>query len=176
MTDERTKTSDAMTRREFLKLAGTSVLGLLWLPVTGRGLAAQPSPTSQEISTLGRVLNNRTTLRNKPSFDSEIIKHYYHDLIVPITGITLGLEPDDYNRVWYVVNKGEGYVYSGGVQPVEVRDNPVIDFVTKTGRLAEVTVPYSEAYWSYRSATSVAYRMYYGTTHWVTSIEKSKDG
>ncbi len=169
-----------LTRREFLQRAGASVLGVAALPFW-RGLERlfaldAPRPANQEISTLGRVLNNRTTLRDKPSFDSKIIKHYYFDLIIPITGITLGLVPDEYNRVWYVVNDGEGYVYSGGVQPVEVQENRVIDSIGKTGRLAEVTVPYTEAYRSYRSLSSVAYRLYYGTTHWVYSIETGKDG
>lgn len=166
-----------LTRRDFLKLAGLSALSLALPPLPAApGRAAITTPQSEAITTLGRVLNNRTTLRTKPTFDSEIIKHYYYDLIIPITGVTLGLEPGDYNRVWYVVNDGEGYVYSGGVQPVEVVENEVASRVPKTGRLAEVTVPYTEAFWSYQSAAHVAYRLYYGTTHWVYSIETSKDG
>lgn len=181
MKDPRANDPNHLTRREFLKLAGVSLLGLFLPPIPGLdrlpqhglpGLALQ----DQEVTALGRVLNNRTTLRDKPSFDSKILKHYYYDLILPITSITLGLDESDYNRIWYVVNEGEGYVYSGGVQPVEVRYNRAEDTFPKNGKLAEVTVPYTEAVWSYKSPNSVAYRMYYGTTHWVYSVHHAKDG
>jgi hypothetical protein len=165
-----------LSRRSFLTLAGTSLLGLFWLPLLDAGTRVLPSEQAPDVSTLGRVLNNRATLRDKPSFNAKILKPYHIDLILSVTGVTLGEDNTDYNRIWYEIENGAGYIYSGHVQPVEVHQNEVLRAIPENGRLAEVTVPYTDARWYPLATARVAYRLYYSTTHWVFAIEQDKEG
>jgi len=63
---------------------------------------------------------------------------------MPITDITVGDETPAYNRVWYNLD-GQGYAHSGVIQPVQVRINDPDDDIPPAGRLAEVTVPFTDA-------------------------------
>lgn len=172
---------DRISRRAFLKLAGTSLLGLFWLPLLQAGPRrilplARSSEQAPEVSTLGRVLNNRATLRERPSFNVKIRKALKIDQIIQVTGVTLGEDNTDYNRIWYVVDGDGGYVYSGHIQPVEIRSNAVEQTFPQNGRLAEVTVPYTDARWWYDSTAKAAYRLYFSTTHWVYAAMQDEKG
>jgi lipoprotein-anchoring transpeptidase ErfK/SrfK len=85
---------------------------------------------------------------------------------LPITEITVGdLEPT-YNRIWYKIAE-EGYAHSGGLQPVKTQLNEPVLKIPDGGVLAEVTVPYTDAFWGPGQQNKFAYRFYYETTHWV---------
>ncbi|NPV56978.1 MAG: L,D-transpeptidase [Anaerolineae bacterium] len=163
-----------ISRREFLQLAAAGMLALLFSPKTTFASAGQLNPAIQ-IPRLGRVLVNNLKLYERPSLKSKAIKTYYKDLIHPIMGVTLGDDEPLYNRIWYNVND-EGYVHSGGMQPVEVRTNTPEQSMPAKQILAEVTVPYTEAFWGASVWSRVAYRLYFGTTHWVTGVSIDKQG
>jgi lipoprotein-anchoring transpeptidase ErfK/SrfK len=80
-----------------------------------------------------------------------------------------GDEGNPFNKKWFQLN-GEGYTYSGWVQPVETAYQPPEFDIPGVGRLGEITVPFSvtrldPGYWAKNG-----YRVYFGTTHWVTGI------
>jgi hypothetical protein len=95
-------------------------------------------------------------------------------MIVPISEVTIGDREPAFNRVWYSLN-GEGYVHSGSIQPVQTKLNSVPASVPENGALAEVTVPFTDAHWRTDKKFAVAYRLYYGTTHWVTGLMSNKE-
>lgn len=163
-----------ISRRSFLKLSGTSLLALFGMPLLAK-TRPFPAESDQDAPTLGRVLNNNATMYDSPSLNGKFIRKHHFDLVLPITGITIGDEQPAYNRIWYEIN-GEGFVHSGSVQPVEVRRNTPAQSIPKGGQLAEVTVPFTDALWSIRQKSRAAYRMYYSTTHWVEAVAKSEDG
>ena len=165
---------EQISRREFLRLAAAGMLAVLF-QLKAKAMSAQAAGGSIQIPRLGRVLFNNLRLYERPSLKSKVIKTYYKDLIHPITGVTLGDDEPRYNRVWYHVNE-EGYVHSGGMQPVEVRTNTPEHTMPAKHILAEVTVPYTEAFWGASVWSQVAYRLYYGTSHWVTGISVDKQG
>jgi hypothetical protein len=164
-----------ISRREFLRYAATSLAALFLVPWQEGGFfqSSQPGfdtpPPSQ-----GRVLNNQVTLYEKPDLKSKVIKVYWVDLIVPITAVTIGGPEPAYNRIWYQINH-EGYVHSGGVQPVEVQPNAPLAKIPENGFLSEVCVPFTEALWDLRKM-SHAYRLYFSTTYWVTNVVQDKTG
>ncbi|NPV75913.1 MAG: L,D-transpeptidase [Anaerolineae bacterium] len=165
-----------MTRREFLKLTGLGALSLFMMP--GFSQLDFSPPSSQSGSPdmpIGRVLENRVTLYDSPTFSGKFIKMYWRDLLLPITDITIGDDKPSYNRVWYQMNH-EGYVHSGSVQPVKLNLNPVLQRIPEKGQLAEVTVPYTDAIWNPKFPTSVAYRFYYSTTHWIVDVKQDDQG
>ena len=67
-------------------------------------------------------------------------------------------------------------MYSGSVQPVRTILNQP-QSIALTGALAEISVPYTDAFESLEPNAKVVYRLYYETVHWVTaSAINSVDG
>lgn len=156
-----------LSRREFLKLSGTSLLGLFALPFADQVRRLDKAGNSQT-STLpyGRVTAAKIDGFDRPSFKADLKKAYWQDLVLPITAVALGDEESGHNRVWYQV-KHESYVHSGDIQPVDIQTNPVLTDVLPEGQLAVITVPFTDAVWSLKQKDRLAYRLYYGTTHWI---------
>lgn len=163
-----------LSRRDFLKLAGAA-LAAFCLPAGVRAASAQSLAPVTSDAPLGRVISDNTNVYEKPSLKAKVLKKYFADHVLHITDVTVGDEEPAYNRVWYEMN-GEGYVHSGGVQPVDVRPNETVSKIPEEGRLAEVTVPYTDCAWSPLRAESVVYRLYYGTTYWITGVIADANG
>ena len=64
------------------------------------------------------------------------------DEVVDITGEVDGDAGNPFNKKWYQLN-GEGYTYSGWVQPVETNYQKPEFNIPAGGQLGEITVPYS---------------------------------
>lgn len=155
------------SRRDFLKLSGMGLFSLF---------GPQLSPLASLLNgQQGRVIYETISLYRRPSFSSEKTRKYWEDAVLPISEVTLGSEQPEYNRIWYRIG-GEGYAHSGGIQPVRTEINPVIYDLPPLGRLAEVTVPFTDALWTPGERYHVAYRFYYQTTHWVSSVVEAPDG
>src|SRR5512140_1501984 len=126
----------SFTRRDFLKLSAAGLLGGLLSEIgLDRALAAGgPS--------LGRMTLSGIGLYEEPRFKAKKLKVFGRDEIVQISGSVSGDAGSNFNRTWYQLN-GEGYTYSGWVQPVERRYQPPAFDVPAAGQLGEVTVPFS---------------------------------
>lgn len=161
-----------ISRREFLKLAGSTTLAALFL-VFGRDPVYSQNGSGTNPS-MGRVTEKSVVVYDRPSFEGKIVRYYWQDLVFPITGVTIGDNPD-YNRFWYEIND-EGFIHSGSVQPVIISLNTPDLEIGKKYLLSEVTVPFTEARWKPSVDSTVAYRFYYQTTHWITGIEKDETG
>ena len=55
-----------LSRREFLKLSGTSALSLFWLPYLSPSSAAE-SPDA--VPTMGRITDDEANVYDRPSYD-----------------------------------------------------------------------------------------------------------
>ena len=150
------------SRRDFLKVSAAGLLGA-WLADIrlDRALAA---PATQ-----GRMTLSGIGLYSDPSFNSKKLHAFGRDEVVGITADVDGDPGNPYNRKWFQIN-GEGYSYSGWIQPVETNyQKPVFD-IPSGGQLGEVTVPFSITRLQPSSWAETGYRVYYATTHWVTGI------
>lgn len=150
-----------LTRREFLKLGGMGLTGLLLPPL--RLLTALPPEY------YGRVAEAKSVVYARPSQESAPVKTYWKDMVLPITEATVGEGPPEHNRIWYRIGS-EGYAHSGAIQPVQTRLNPVVSDIPEGGALAEVTVPYTDTHRRPGKDFPFAYRFYYMTTCWVTNL------
>lgn len=166
-----------LSRREFIRKSGAGLLGLFGLPFLGRYERVERLNPARDKSAIlvGRGTDDSVPVFDKPSFSATLKRMYYRDVIFKIDEVTIGDEQPSYNRVWYRVNK-EGYAHSGKIQPVELRLNQPASFIPSSGRLAEVSVPFTDAAVSLKDITRIAYRFYYSTVHWVTGVEKTPDG
>lgn len=151
------------SRRDFLKLSAAGMLGAL-LAEAGTFRRAMAKPLAQ-----GRMTRSGIGLYKEPSFKAPKLHAYGLDEVVPITGEVSGEAGNPFNTRWYQLNS-EGYTYSGWVQPVETSyHKPEFD-IPVSGRLGEITVPYSiprlqPSLWAKNRS-----RIYFRSTHWVTGV------
>ena len=158
---------DLTTRRDFLKLCSLGLFGMI-TPIL-------PRPEKIIKDQQGRAIYNIIEVFDRPSFSGKLIKQIRKDNIFQIIQVLIGDAEPEHNRVWYRIN-GNGYVHSGGVQPVRTILNIPEPNIPKGGQLAEVTVPYTDALWEVAQVDLVAYRFYYQTTHWVFGLTIAPDG
>ena len=155
------------SRRDFLKCSAAGMLGALLAEAGpfGRVLA---KPLAQ-----GRMTLSGIGLYSEPEFKATKLHAYGRDQVVPITGEVTGEAGNPFNARWYQLN-GEGYTYSGWVQPVETHfHQPQFD-IPEVGRLGEITVPFSISRLQPSVRAKNGYRIYYGTTHWVVGISVNR--
>lgn len=160
---------NALSRRDFLKLAGYGFLGL--------SLPNIPLTFNQNYysNLQGRVVEKSLWMYDEPSFQAKRIDMFWKDLVIPLTGATISEDENAHNRVWYEVD-GRGYVYSGDVQPVSTLLNTPVSEVPRSGLLGEISVPFSDAHVETDTSSDVAYRLYYETVHWITKVITSENG
>lgn len=158
-----------LTRREFLKLvsAGTLAYALKDLRVD-HALAA---PSVRQ----GRITWSGIPMYDAPTFQANKIHAFRADEVLEITSINENGEAGNpYNSAWYQVN-GEGYTYSGWIQPVETNyQKPKFD-IPKSGQVGEITVPFSITRRGPYTYAKTAHRVYYGSTHWVKRTIVTRD-
>jgi lipoprotein-anchoring transpeptidase ErfK/SrfK len=162
-----TRQNKPFSRRDFLKLGGAGLCSLFVPRFNGLAAAA---PDQQ-----GRVLEAKISVYDIPSFDGKEVKTYWKDEVMPITGVTIGDDDAAFNRTWYRIGK-EGYAYSGTIQPVKTILNKPTSDIPVDGTLAEVTVPYTDAFWGPGKEYDYAYRYYYETTYWVVALVQDSNG
>jgi hypothetical protein len=151
------------TRRDFLRVTGWGLLGMA-LP------RLQPRATDTPPSTqLGRILEDRADVYAAPSFSARHIKTLWRDEVHPVLSATVGDPLSPANRVWYEIGD-LGFVHSSLIQPVLAVLNQPISKLHFQGALAEVTLPFVEAFWEPAKDADHAYRFYYESTHWVDGI------
>lgn len=166
----------SLSRREFLKLSGLSLLGLFTLPFSGWDL--RPNRLSSRLGVTlpyGRVTAAKIDGFAQPSYKADLKHSYWRDLVIPISGVALGDEESGHNRVWYQINQ-ECFVHSGDIQPVDIQTNPIQTQLSPDGQLAVITVPFTDAVWDLKQKDRLAYRLYYATTHWVYGTATDENG
>ncbi len=155
-----------LSRRDALRLLGTAALA----PFLGRLWRWQE--TSASSPKWGRVAWERVDVYAYPSFQAPRMAIHWMDTVLPIAQTVVAREPA-HNPIWYRLARG-GYVHSGGVQPVEIRPQAPQP-VPEGGALAEVTVPYTDAFIAPTKNSMHMYRLYYSTTHWVLEAVPGDD-
>ena len=158
-----------LSRRDFLKL-GAVGLTTLFIPKLSAKVAAAPDASQQ-----GRVLIDKISVFDTPSFNGKEVKVFWKDDVLPISGVTIGEDEKAYNRTWYRIGS-DGYAYSGTLQPVKIILNKPSSDIPAEGALAEVTVPFTDAHWGPGKEFDYAYRYYYETTYWVVALVPDSDG
>ncbi len=152
-----------LTRRDFLKLFGAAVVGFGYreFPPGGDPIMKRPPPYS-----LGRVIYSMRYY-DRPSVSAKELGYYIRDTVVNIRAQTVGDPQPTHNPIWLLTD--DGWLHSSYVQPVkEEYQTPVLD-IPKNGMLAEVTVPFTQAYRVDDRGMKRIYRCYYATTYWVHS-------
>ena len=151
-----------LTRREFLKLSAAGFLSLALAELRLDEVFALESPVSFQ----GRTAISGVPLYETPSFKSKQIKLIGKDRVLELQSQLTG--EGTYNRIWY--HLAEGYVHSAEVQPVHTELQKPVTELKRKQALGEITVPFSDTRRAYNIHADRAYRVCYGSTHWVTDI------
>ena len=118
----------------------------------------------------GRVTVRTVWMHEKPSVDAAKVKLLQRDALFGISNTAVSNDTVSHNRIWYHVGD-EGYVHSGNIQPVRTTlSQPYTGNIPKEGLLAEVCVPYSDAFVEPSIDSKVGYRVYYETIHWIKAM------
>jgi hypothetical protein len=160
------------SRRSFLKFSVYSMAALAFKDIDmGFGLKGNQEGNGKP--RLGRTV---TSLRYyvSPTITSQELGYYNTDSVVEIHDIEVGDPQPTHNPLWYRTERG--WVHSSSVQPVRDEPAEVVWDVPAKGFLAEVCVPYAQAWMEYKSEFKRAYRLYYASTHWVTLVSKDDYG
>jgi hypothetical protein len=160
----------SVTRKDFLKL---SLLGFL-----GAGFSPGPSlPGSRKTrGIIGRIAADEKVIYiyKEPDYESEVVRKTSFDELLHLY-YELEIQDGDHPLAyWYRV--WGGYLPGVYVQHTRYRLNQPVDDISDCGNLAEVTVPYTEAYsFSEYQGWKKKYRLYYETTHWITGVKPGPD-
>ena len=153
----------SFTRREFLKLSAAGFLSLALAELRLNEVFALESPVSFQ----GRTCISGVPLYESASFKAKQIKLIGKDQVLEIQSQLTS--EGTYNRVWYRL--AEGYIHSAEIQPVHTQLQKPVTKLKRKQALGEVTVPFSDTRRTYNIYADRAYRVYYGSTHWVTAIK-----
>ena len=124
----------SISRRDFLRISkfGALSLGLDLFNLDH----LRPAPPASH----GRIIKSGIAMFAEPMFKAKQTHVFGRDEVVQLSAEVDGDEGNPFNKVWYLVN-GEGYTYSGWVQPVEtVYQRPVLN-LPDGGQVGEIMVP-----------------------------------
>jgi hypothetical protein len=162
--------SEAISRRDFLKLGGLSVGSLAFAPID---TTSESAP--QDAIGMVRVAVEQMRIFKEPSYSSDVLTTRKRDQLIYVYDKFASTEGPEFNPYWYQLD--EGFAHTAYLQPVETHLNQVVSRVPEGGQVFEVTVPLTQSYRNTKTyGWEKLYRLYYLSTHWVTGIETGPDG
>ena len=156
-----------LSRRDFLKLSGAALFGVLLSELRINKVQAAPAPMQ------GRVVATSLIIRDAPAFSGRRVNSLPRDSVLDNLEQVFGGAESDYNRIWYRIGNN-AFVYSGWVQPVDTVDDNIVTEIPATGVLGEITIPKADSVWAINRSPTPGPRLYYGTTHWITAVVVDK--
>jgi lipoprotein-anchoring transpeptidase ErfK/SrfK len=159
----------SLSRRDFLKASSAGLFGLLLADLNLEYALATETPRQ------GRSTFSGVEVVSEPTFRASQVRLLRQDEVIEIRGEVQGDvgRGNPFNSTWYQID-GQGFVYSGAIQPVAtIHQKPTIE-IPEQGVLAEVTVPYSDTRRSNSVFADHGYRIYYSTTHWITGLSVNR--
>lgn len=152
------------SRRDLIKLGGLVV----------SSLAFPRFPDAFGENDLVRVAASSASVYSLPDDSSRITGQHFRDELVNVYQVVQAETPA-YNPVWYRV--WGGYMHRARLQKVRVIQNLVLDPVPVRGRLAEVTVPFTQSMrFTKFYGWQPLYRLYYQSQHWIVALEDGPNG
>ena len=163
-----------VSRRDFLKRSALTAIS--W-PLLSFNYPIQTLSYDTEIissKTIGRVLFDSTPTYVKPDTGSvRNGSHKFNDVVSLSQPIT-GFSHSSRNDIWFGM-ENNSYIQSQSIQLVQDTLNEPREDISSAGQLAEITVPFSEAWPGDKQNTRSHQFFFYGSTHWVYGLGKDFD-
>ena len=159
------------SRRDFLKTSGltlgSAALGFTFPPIDEFSDGVFIRITSNGIDEKG------IPVYGKPTDQSDITRMVFRDQILNVYEEVNSGTPG-YNPIWYRV--WGGFVHRARTQKVQYIYNPIEQSIRKNGQLAEVTIPFTQAFRLVIKDWVRVNRLYYSSVHWVKGVDEGPDG
>jgi len=159
------------TRREFLKISCCNAAGAL---VSFHGGFSKIVLTQSifENFPLGRVLSDRASSHKYPDINSDVVTTFLRNDIISIS-CPITIQSNFIHReVWHQL-EDNSFIQARDIQPVNQQLNIPLSEVSTYGQLAEVTVPFTSAYYRKRTAWKPNQIFYFGSLHWIYELVTS---
>jgi hypothetical protein len=163
-----------LSRREFLKLTGTSLtaaaLPISRGPLSQFGVSGSLSQTAQ----YARITDAAVQLRARPHPDSPVLGSRKFDELLEVGRkvVSKGIYP--HNNVW--LETPEGFIWASEAQLVRNQPNALVARIPAEGTWSEITVPFADGRTKADPVAPVRYRLYYGMVLNVNDRVAGTDG
>lgn len=164
-----------LNRRDFLKLSGLAMGSLALRPRLYED-GVFDTRIFDDPGSLGivRVGVPEVKVYSEPSYQSNEVALFLRDALLSIKERLVSPYGPQFNPRWYRIP--EGYIHTAYLQPVENRPQVANYTIPEGGQLAEITVPGTQSmrhtkFYGWQNL----YRLYYGSIHWVTNIDRGPD-
>jgi lipoprotein-anchoring transpeptidase ErfK/SrfK len=162
-----------LSRRDLLKLGLLTAGSLAFNPIRDR-LPAEDRQALEPLK-LVRVAITQDEVRERPSLDAPVLFYRKRDEIVKVLDEIVSDEGPEHNPRWYRVIGG--YMHTAHLAPVTIELQEPVESVRDGGQVFQVSVPYARSMrWTEHDGWVPAYRLYYGSNHWVVDIDEGPDG
>lgn len=146
-----------VTRREFLRLSGSALAGVAFLPLPPH------SQSAREKAHLGRITEWSVWVHTEPDHRAPHVRHHRRDDVITYFEEVEAESRNPHNPIWLRVIGG--YVYSSDVQPVEMHLNTPLQHIPAEGLLGEISVPYTDSRYIPSPDVRSSYRLPYSAVH-----------
>ncbi|MDO9547182.1 MAG: L,D-transpeptidase [Pelolinea sp.] len=163
-----------VSRRDFLRESALSAfsLPLLCANFSNQQLSSSITDSGSEI--LGRVLFDGTPTFVEPDDRSASNGTHNFNDVLSLAQPIKGYSQLSKNDIWFGMDQN-AFIHSQNIQLVQNNLNEPHEDVSTSGQLAEITVPFSEAWPGDRQNTRPHQNFYYGSTHWIHGLGKDSD-
>ncbi len=158
-----------LTRRDFLRLGLLSLTAVAWRPFR-RWLWPPPGESFWGRGVQwARITVSRVRVYARPDYDAAVVALFPRDTLFPILAEVTAPGPA-FNPRWY--RTWAGFVHTAYTQRVAFAPQwNLAPHLPPSGRPAEVTVPYTQAYRvTQQGLQRPLYRLYYQSLHWVVDF------
>ena len=160
-----------LSRRELLRLG---VLSCGTLAFHSFNTIYPPESRYDPIG-VGRVTISKIGIYQETSLDSEKREELSRDQLISLLEEIISPSGPPLNPKWYRVEGG--YIHSAYIQRVEKATlNEALLYVTRAGRLGEITVPFTQSLILKENVWEPLYRIYFRSVHWITGVLIGPDG
>ena len=169
-----TRLTKDFSRRDFIKFSALASAGALIDFRSGNETTLFKRFEQSETGLLGRVFKDGTASYSDPSVVAQqIALHNYNDVLT-LRDTIIKKSDQAVNEVWYRLDD-DSFIHSHDVQLVENQLNAPQSKISSSGLLAEVTVPFTDAWNSSTNGKKSNQIFFYGSTHWVYGLGEDKE-
>jgi hypothetical protein len=170
------KQNTGLTRRQFLKLAGSALGAAVVLPFANLAsvYADDTPPVSLPPASLGRITSWEVDIRETASLKAKLVRAARQDEVLRLRGQIVGDALMPHNAIWYQTD--DGYAYSSWIQPVEDIKNLPEPEKAADKFWGEITVPFSDSRMTPDPNATRSMRLYYTAVFRIVEAATGKDG
>ena len=158
-----------LTRRDFIKFSALASAGVIIDFRSDNEFSLLPRLEQTSSDLFGRVFKDGTASFSDPSATAQQIAVYNHNEVLALHDAVIKKSDHQIHEVWYRLDDGS-FISSHDIQPVKNQLNAPQSEIVSSGLLAEVTVPFTDAWNSSANGKKSNQIFYYGSTHWVYGL------